>query len=155
MRNWFGLFRRKFVRFFKLPRCTQWALVEAILWLGVARGAVLLFPFRLIAPYLGRQSQETPWVSPPAEQIVAEEVALVIKMSSPFTPWRSNCLAQAIAGKMMLWRRGIPSTLYLGLKKDANQLEAHAWLRVGEQIVTGGAVKPQFKTISFFGASSI
>ena len=155
MRNWFALLRRKAVRFFKRPCKTQLALLEALLWLGLSRSAVLLFPFRFIAPYLGKLNHETPQLCVPSHQAIAQHIASVISMSSAVTPWRSNCLAQAIAGKMMLWRRAIPSTLYLGLKKDANQLEAHAWLRVGEQIVTGGAVKSQFKVVSFFGSSSI
>lgn len=154
MRNWFGLFRRKLVRFWKLPFRTQRTFAEATLWLGVARGAVLLFPFRWIAPYLGRLNEETTQVCLSSEQAVAVDIAWVIRLSSTVTPWRSNCLVQAITGKMMLWRRGIPSTLYLGLKKDDHQLEAHAWLRVGAQMVTGGEIQGKFNPISCFGAQA-
>ena len=46
----------------------------------------------------------------------------------------------AIAGKMMLKRRKIPSTLYLGITRDVekeNSLKAYAWLRSGIHILTG------------------
>ena len=51
----------------------------------------------------------------------------------------------------MLRRRQIQSTLYLGLAKDASQsLQAHAWLRCGEDIITGKAGHERFSVISSF-----
>ncbi|EQB20784.1 hypothetical protein UNSWDHB_1857 [Dehalobacter sp. UNSWDHB] len=41
--------------------------------------------------------------------------------------------------------------MYFGLEKDqSNKLKAHAWLRCGFLIVTGGREKDQFKVISQF-----
>lgn len=157
MKNWFALlsnnkFRNKAALFCQQPSQRKIAFLEAFLWLGLARGSVLLFPFAAIAPYLGELNQETPEACIQSELAVVGQIAWAIATGSRYTPWRSNCLARAIAGKMMLRRRKISSTLYLGLKKNADKLEAHAWLRVGEQIVTGGAIQSQFKVISFFGA---
>ena len=47
------------------------------------------------------------------------------------TWWRSMCLEQALAGRWMLRRRGIPSTMYVGMAKRGGNFIAHAWL-VGE-----------------------
>jgi hypothetical protein len=67
-------------------------------------------------------------------------------------PWECKCLVQAMAGKAMLRLRGVSSTLYLGLAKGENeQLCAHAWLRCGNIILTGGRVNGQFTVVSFFG----
>ena len=143
--------RIKAALFCQQPSQRKIAFLEAFLWLGLARGCVLLFPFRSIAPYLGRLNQETPEASIQSELAVVGHIAWAIATGSRYTPWSSNCLARAIAAKMMLRRRKIASTLYLGLKKNAHKLEAHAWLRVGEQIVTGGAIQSQFKVVSFFG----
>ena len=61
----------------------------------------------------------------PARQIT--NIAQAIRRISPHTLWDSNCLAQAIAGRVMLRCRLITSTLYFGITKDAaGQLEAHA-----------------------------
>lgn len=156
MKSWFASLRNKLqskaALFCQQPSQRKIAFLEAFLWLGLARGCVLRFPFAAIAPYLGRLNQETAEVCIQSERAVVEQIAWAIATSSRYTPWRSNCLARAIAAKMMLQRRNIASTLYLGLKKNADQLEAHAWLRAGEQIVTGGAIQSQFKVISFFGA---
>lgn len=50
------------------------------------------------------------------------------------TPWTSTCLAQALAGVQMLRRRGITSTLTLGVAlapDKTERMEAHAWLQHG------------------------
>jgi hypothetical protein len=57
---------------------------------------------------------------------------------------------QAIAAKLMLKRRGIPSTLHLGVAKEDNRFMAHAWLRSGSIILTGGAGRERFTIISTF-----
>ncbi|MGD8781902.1 MAG: lasso peptide biosynthesis B2 protein [Ignavibacteria bacterium] len=53
--------------------------------------------------------------------------------------------------KLILKKRNIPSTLYLGVKKDDNKMEAHAWLRIGDKIITGKNVSEDFTVISYFG----
>jgi hypothetical protein len=59
-------------------------------------------------------------------------------------------LVQALAAKIMLTRRGICSTLYLGAAKAGEGLAAHAWLRSGSVIVTGGPGRERFTVISTF-----
>lgn len=52
--------------------------------------------------------------------------------------WRNVCLVQATAAKVMLRRRGLVSSLYLGASiPRRTELKAHAWLRSGEIMVTG------------------
>ena len=53
-------------------------------------------------------------------------------------PWRSDCLLQAMAADRWLRRRGMQPEFFVGVTKDAGgQLEAHAWLRCGDAMVTG------------------
>ena len=59
------------------------------------------------------------------------------------------CLPQAVGAQRMLRRRGIPSTLYLGINPAAGY-DAHAWVRVGNLIVTGGPRPDQFAVVSSF-----
>jgi hypothetical protein len=58
---------------------------------------------------------------------------------------RFTCLMQAMAGKVMLNRRGVQNTLVLGAKLKRDEAEAgdapmaaHAWLKVGRLILLGG-----------------
>ena len=121
-------------------------IAEALACLALARAAVVVLPFRLIAPRLGVRRAETPPVAglPPASRGVAWAVAVAARR----TPWRSECLEQAIAAKTMLRRRGIQSTLYLGVARDP--VAAHAWLRVGELNVTGGHDVARYAVVASF-----
>ena len=81
----------------------------------------------------------------------AARVAWAVETMSRHTPWESACLAQAIAGKYMLRRRGVASELYLGTRKDdRNQLLAHAWLSVNGSIILGGGGRDTFTALSAF-----
>ncbi len=78
-------------------------------------------------------------------------ISRAILTMSRYLPWECECLAQAISGKMMLRRRQIPSTLYLGVaKKEDGDLNAHAWLLVGEIIILGGFGLKEYAIVSTF-----
>ncbi|NCJ08052.1 lasso peptide biosynthesis B2 protein [Synechococcales cyanobacterium C] len=125
--------------------------LEAWLWLGLARSLILTVPFKHIAPHLGTHRAESSLSLSPEEAIVAREVSQAIWRAARNTPWKSNCLAQAIAAKRMLQRRGVSSTLYLGVNKDAaGELAAHAWVRCGEFWLTGGRGELHYTVVSTF-----
>lgn len=130
----------------------RWLLLEATVWLALARLALLFVPFRKIAPQLGQSQKETTAATTPYNEERAEQIGWAVRAIARRTPWESACLAQAISAKMMLRRRRITSTLYLGLAKgNAQKMEAHAWLRCGAEIITGKAGHERFSVISFFG----
>ena len=62
-------------------------------------------------------------------------------------------MAQAIAGKLMLNLRGIASTMYLGVMKR-DEMKAHAWLRVGQRIITGRRGHQNYTVIARIGNRS-
>ncbi|HEX8122860.1 MAG TPA: lasso peptide biosynthesis B2 protein [Solirubrobacteraceae bacterium] len=124
-------------------------LVEAVACLALARAAVRALPFRVLAARLGARDGDSGGDVRSAE---ARRVAWMIGAAAPRTPWRSKCLEQAIAGKLMLRRRGVPSTMYLGVKRDP--FEAHAWLRAGGATVLGGAGAERFAVLASFGESA-
>ncbi len=66
-------------------------------------------------------------------------------------PWQSKCLDQAIAAHQMLRRRGVPSTLYLGVAKEGDSaLSAHAWVRCGRLLVVGGEGRHRYTVVNTF-----
>jgi hypothetical protein len=140
-------------RFAGLSRAERRLFLEAILWLGFFRAVLLAVPFRWIAPNLGAHMAETPSRDEGGERgQLAKEVAQAVSRASRQVPWAAKCLVQAMAGKKMLQRRGIASTLYLGLAKSPDQdLQAHAWLRCGDQIILGGGGLQRFAVVSTFG----
>lgn len=119
---------------------------EATAFLAVARLAVMALPFRLLAPRLGVAHAETPTV--PSRDAVPLRVSWAVGAAARRVPWRSECLEQAIAAKAMLRRRGIASTLYLGMSRSP--VAAHAWLRVGDVNVTGGRDVARYAVVASF-----
>ena len=113
---------------------------------------VLAIPFRYLTRALGvsayKQADQLPGT---VKSVYPELIRWVIQVVSPCTPWESKCLVQAITAKILLRFKGLSSTLYLGVaRNDQHQLIAHAWLRCGQTIVTGGAVNHEFTVVSWF-----
>jgi hypothetical protein len=138
-------------KFLALPPADRGCLLEAAGWLGLARLALLVLPFRWVARLLGRQMARSPEEAGAAPVELLNRISWALATASRHLPWDCLCLAQALAGKAMLQRRGVPSTLYLGLAKDGeSQLQAHAWLRCGARILTGRPGMAGFTVIATF-----
>jgi hypothetical protein len=129
-------------------------LFEAAWNLAAAHAAIRLLPFRWIASSLG-----SPGDAPPlrpisqVQEIEAQQVGWAVTTLARYFPWDAKCLSQAVAGKWMLHRRGLPSTLYLGVERvhDGEKwLEAHAWLRCGTDFVTGEPHHERFNVLAAF-----
>jgi hypothetical protein len=142
---------RRLRKFLGLSSANRLGLLEAGVWLGVARLAILFLPFRWIARGLGRHMALSAADRGVAPIELLDRIAWAVATASRHLPWDCTCLAQAMAGKAMLKCRGVSSTLYLGLARDGEtQLQAHAWLRCGEQILTGWQEMGKYKVISTF-----
>ncbi len=122
---------------------------EAMLTLVCTRVAILILPSRRLMTLLGSQVDPTGLADGGGPYDVAVRVARIVEAVSRRLPLRRRCLTQAIAAKLMLQRRGVSSTLRLGLGRipDATDssgtdpfkgIVAHAWLSVGGSIILGG-----------------
>lgn len=137
----------------------RWLLVQVFFLLGLARLTLRAIPFRRLARHLGPLHVESPAEASADDLVQARRVAQAIARVSPHTPWTSNCFPQALVGKYWLRRRRIPTTLYLGValnkpsEDDPHQerMQAHAWLRCGSYIVTGGRGHERFTVTAFYG----
>lgn len=99
-----------------------------------------VLPFRKLAPRLGASQQETPTDILPDDQATVLKISWAVQAVARHVSLGFVCLPQAMAAQRMLRRRGIRSTLYLGVapdRADARAIQAHAWLRAGDKIVTG------------------
>jgi hypothetical protein len=138
----------------KLSRSDWLLLAEAGALLGLARLAVLTLPFRWVMRACGVHMAESPRELDAAGAARVERVAWAVDTARLFTPWDSNCLAQAIAGARMLRRRGVATTTYLGVTAAGPQeLGAHAWLRAGPDVILGDRQLDNFTTVSSFATA--
>jgi hypothetical protein len=79
-------------------------------------------------------------------------IGSAIEAVSKYTPWKSNCFAQALCAHWILKGRYIVHTIYFGVHKEGDhQMKAHAWLKVGPKIITGRKGHKNFTTVGIFG----
>lgn len=123
--------------------------VEAFCALLAAHLAVRGLPFGVIARCMRKWSVEPSQALTEAREISVAQVRWALLTMVRWAPFRTKCLAHALAAKAMLRRRGIASTLYLGLRRrglpPAEQalgrkgaIVAHAWLKANDVAVVGG-----------------
>ena len=74
------------------------------------------------------------------QQRLVERVAYAVPIMGLRVPWRSDCVVQALAARRWLARGAVGSDVHIGVRNDEHGFQAHAWLQVGERIVTGGDI---------------
>lgn len=127
-------------------------VAEVFFFLALMRFAVLFIPFRYLNRCIGRPQSESPFSENSAAQLKKlRTIRFYIEKAARIAPWDCKCLVKAAAGVIMLRRRGLLSTLYLGVAKNKeNRLSAHAWLRCGNFYVCGFENANEFTVITTF-----
>lgn len=105
--------------------------------------------FPRLAARLGAHMAESHDAPAGAARREAALIRWAVESAARHLPWKPMCLPQAIAAQWMLRRRRIPCTLYLGVD-PGQRYDAHAWVRVGQVIVTGGPLQERFAVVSTF-----
>jgi hypothetical protein len=75
----------------------------------------------------------------PDERAV-DRITFAVRAMAARVPWRADCLVQALAAQHWLARRGIGTRIHLGVKASEKPIDAHAWLKVGDNVVLGGNI---------------
>jgi hypothetical protein len=123
-------------------------LIEATIMLTLARLAVRFVSTERIMARAARPPSHSDRY---AAARYAEAIARAVDEIGS-KPWMDAlCLPRAIAVQAMLRRRGIASRLCLGAARDGEALAAHAWIELGEEIITGGADQPRYTRIVSLG----
>lgn len=81
-----------------------------------------------------------------------ERIAWAISAAGSRIPGGRNCLAQAISAEALLARFGHSSDLKIGARRtDAGNLEAHAWIESGGQVIVGAFELETYAVMSRMG----
>lgn len=141
---------KKVKKFLALNPKTKILFIETFFLLGWAR-ILKMIPFSKVAPSLGEKEVETAFTLNEWDRETLKEISRAIQIMSQHTFWESQCLVKAMAAMKMLEKRGIESTLYLGMAKDeGGRLIAHAWLRSGSFYITGSEGMERFTAVGKF-----
>jgi len=136
-----------------IARLRYWlGAMETVLALGVGWILVFALPFRWTANWFGGTARPSPQ-PPSADGAIrhARYVTRRLQRVAAHLPWRTTCLVRAIAGALLLRRRGVASTIRFGVKREDGKLAAHAWLLVGDTMVLGGEIAPEFQPLADLG----
>jgi hypothetical protein len=145
--------KRRLFRFRKLSWKMRLLIFVSFFLMAPVRCAVLLIPFKYIAPFLGEKNGNTSDVVKHEVLVKAARIGWAVETISRFTPWESKCLVRAITAQILLRGIGAPSTLYLGMAKDkSSKLIAHAWLRCGNLTLTGASESDNFHKVAQFAS---
>ncbi|MDA3971870.1 MAG: lasso peptide biosynthesis B2 protein [Desulfobulbaceae bacterium] len=141
-------------KFLSLSRREKQLFLQAFILLGLMRVAILTIPFKWLTRSLDHaQNQRNLVILMSQEVEMASLVSLSINRAAKYTPWKSACLAQALTAQYMLRKRHIPGLFFLGLRKNKDveqKMDAHAWSKCGDLMITGGKGHEGFTVISVF-----
>lgn len=117
-------------------------ILAAWVTLGLSRAAVVCLPFERIIGLVGLKSRVHPATALVTSQQreAARQLGLAIATAAKYSPWRANCLPQAICAAVLLRIYKIPFVVFLGLlrEEESGKVLAHAWTCAGDITVTGG-----------------
>ena len=124
--------------------CLLWARLDS------------LRPASHFLPKLGHQGCDAALAT--EEQVRdAFEIGQMLSTVSSVVPFRAACLQQALAGRRMLKRRGIPATIHLGLSLSAQDdpdgaAERHALALsvAGDRVINGDGDLEQFAVLGSY-----
>lgn len=134
-------------------------LAPTWLLLGLSRAAILVVPFRRLAPRIGVRTGVEPWVPLITEeqQARALQIARTVNIAARYTPWESNCFPQAVTARLLLGLYRIPYAFYFGVAQNPEhaEMKTHAWVAAGPVRVSGGLSFPQFTVVGCFVAPTL
>jgi len=123
------------------------------------RLAILSRPFKRLVAGLSVHHEAVVQVPLDAQSLeIALRVGWAVRTASRFTPWNSTCLVQVLTAQRMLQQSGIAGTFFLGAEMGSGNdqreaFAAHAWLKCGQEFITGEAGHERYKVVSSFSWS--
>jgi len=133
---------RRIYSLLRKPRFIVFWLFPVWVMLGISRLMILTVTFRRLAPHLGHPVglNACTHLLTSQQQRRAFQISQVIRLSSRYCPWVSNCFPQAVTARLLLGLYRIPYSLYFGVARDEDtrEFKAHAWVAAGRVPVTGG-----------------
>lgn len=143
-------------KFIELDAQRKNLFVKAYFLLGFIRFSLARNPFKaLVADLKLHRGAASQSLLEPSIQEAARTVGWAIRTAAKFTPWKSTCLVQVLAAQRMLKNREIPGVFYLGAtntgaENEPPTLQAHAWLKCNDEVITGESGHQQYTVISSF-----
>ena len=134
-----------------MPKGNKWLFFEALYTSAFVRFTLSFLPFSIVKRWLGKTNVMPDPELTPDEIKQINRIYHTLKLCDRYAIWKTECYTLALTGKIMLRRRKISSTLYIGWRKDKEKYEGHAWLKTPDgRIISGNINLSQFAVNAFF-----
>ena len=125
-------------KFLRVDKSIKLMILEALFLSAIYRFLILHIKFKKLSKNIGEKNIESSLEGTKEGYLIGRKISMVVNKTLEITPWESKCLVKAVTAKKMMKKRGYKTTLYLGVGKDEEGVNAHAWLRYGKVYLTGG-----------------
>lgn len=138
--------------FLSRSRSEKMLMLAAIGWLGAVRASLVVQRFHRTRRWLERRGSHAR-AAVPDPDLELQRVRWAVSRASRLLPG-TRCLPQALAGQVLLARRGVPVNLRIGVGHGEEGFAAHAWLERDGKTVLGEARPGEFTPLSKFDGVS-
>jgi len=123
-------------KFLRLPSAERWLAAEAVLVLAMIRIGLWLLPLRRLQRIIAHATRGAS-SGGQTDESFPKRAGRAVARASAYIP-RATCLPQALVVQFLLERRGYTPDLRIGMGRGAQrQLEGHAWVEHGGEVVFG------------------
>ena len=130
----------------RLSRDERWFAIKSLLLLQFVSIGVRLFGFSRVKHWFEQDAvRKSPAVQPLDQSLdTAVHLGALVRLANHrIEALNVTCVPESLSVWWLLQRRGIPAQLQFGLRKNAGQLDGHAWVTVGDRVVRGDPLLPQ------------
>ncbi len=126
---------KQLIKLLQLTTKERQLLINTYFLLGAIRLGLWLLRFKTLRQWLAKLERTS---FPEQEAAELNSVIWAVNLASRYQLGGVKCLARALTTQVLLSRRGYPAELRIGVvKKENNQLLAHAWVESNGEIVMG------------------
>jgi len=142
---------RKIKTALNMPGTNRMLFAEALVTSACVRFTLSFLPFKKVMNWLGKTNMRPDVELTPDQITQIKKNYHTLKLCDKYALWKTECYTLALTGKILLRRRNIPSTLYIGFKKEEGKIEGHAWLKTpNDSVISGNMDLTQFQVNAFF-----
>lgn len=116
----------------------KWMTITVYFYVAYYRLCILLLPMTRIEKMMGIRGEESRAEEDMETIKLAKLVGFHVNRVTEHLPLKRKCFVRALTARRILMKRGINTTIYMGVALEDGKMIAHAWSRCGKLYVTGG-----------------
>ena len=113
-------------KFRRLPQEEKATLLAAFLLLPLVRAGLAALGLKRVESLLSRGARARTRPEPEQTIFLARRTARLVAVAARFAG--GSCLARSVVLCLLLERRGVPAQLRIGVRKQGDEFQAHAWV---------------------------